>query len=367
MKVLVIGPSDRGSRGGMAAVARGIRESGLLNREFEIDVFPSYIDGNLLVRLLYSIFGCLRFLRIYRKYDLFHINTAERGSTFRKSFYLRRVKKAGKKAIIHIHGAEYLEFCDGLGPWGKRFVENFLRGADLVLALSEGWKRELEERFHLDNCRTLNNGVDVSEFSKAAGNAEANRNSFLFLGRLGARKGVYDLIEAAESAVRENPELRICIAGDGEVERVRRLVGEKGLERHVTVLGWIDGAQKMECLKNAATVVLPSYNEGLPVSILEGMAAGKAIIGTPVGAVPEVVGEENGILVKPGDISGLAQALLRCSSDLDLLKDMSCRNMEKAERIFDVGIMHERLADYYRQAAGEGERSGWTREDQLSA
>ena len=58
-------------------------------------------------------------------------------------------------------------------------------------------------------------------------------------------------------------------------------------------------------------VVLPSYHEGLPMAILEGMAAGKAIISTTVGAIPEVVTGENGALVEPGDVIALAQALLQ--------------------------------------------------------
>lgn len=349
MKVLMIGPSETRSKGGMAAVIRGIRCSARLSREFQIDSFPSYIDGSLMVRLLYSGYGYLRFLLCYKKYDLFHIHTAEKGSTFRKNLYLKRVKRAGKKAIIHIHGAEYLTFYDNLNARGKNIVDRFFGRADLVLTLSESWKRELESRVHVDTCRTLNNGVDPSELCTAVSDVEEYRNSFLMLGRLGERKGVYDLIEAVETAVRSNPDLKVCVAGDGEVEQVRALVSQKGLEQYITVLGWIDGAEKLERLKHASTVVLPSYHEGLPVFILEGMAAGKAVLSTTVGAIPEVVGPENGILVEPGDVSALAQGLLRCSSDVEMLRSMSQKNRERAENVFSIRRMHEQLAEYYRQ------------------
>ena len=62
------------------------------------------------------------------------------------------------------------------------------------------------------------------------------------LGRLGERKGTYDLIAAVELAARLNPALTVCLAGDGEVEEVRALVAEKGLEQNISVPGWIDGA-----------------------------------------------------------------------------------------------------------------------------
>lgn len=353
MKVLVIGPSVKKALGGMAVVIRGIRESELLNSEFEIDIFPSYIDGNLALRLWYSVYGYIRFLFCYRKYDLFHINTAEKGSTFRKYFYLKKIKKAGKKAIVHIHGAKYLAFYDCLGGWGKRTVDQFFRQADLVLALSKSWKRELEARIPIDTCRTLNNGVDPEEFAGAQTDIWERRNRFLMLGRLGVRKGVYDLIDAMELALAQNPELRLCLAGDGEVEEVRALVKEKGLEKQITVYGWAGREEKLALLKEAGTVVLPSYYEGLPMAVLEGMAAGKAIISTTAGAIPEVVGEENGILIKPGDIPALAQSLVRCSSDREMLQRMSHRNRERAEQVFSIRHMHGQLAQYYRQVMGQ--------------
>ena len=349
MKILEVGPSETRSRGGMAEVIRGIRESEVLSGEFEVDSFSSYIDGSLPVRLLYSLYGYLRFLTCCRKYDLFHIHTAERGSTFRKNFYLRRVKRAGKRAVVHIHGAEYLAFYDGLDSRKKEIVKDFFRRADLVLALSDSWKEELEGRFQMKACQTLYNGVEVEKLRPAVSDPSECRNCFLMLGRLGERKGTYDLIAAMELALRENPQLKLCLAGDGEVDRVRALVKEKGLEQNISVPGWIGEGERLERLKDAATVVLPSYYEGLPMSILEGMAAGKAIISTAVGAIPEVVGEENGILIAPGDIPALADALLQCSGSPGLLANMSKNNREKAEQEFSVRRMHQQLAAYYRQ------------------
>ena len=349
MKILEIGPSETRARGGMSEVIRSIRESEALAEEFEIDSFPSYIDGSLPVRLLYSLYGYLRFMICCGKYDLFHIHTAERGSTFRKSLYLRTVKRAGKKAVIHIHGAEYLTFYDGLSGRKKKIADDFFRRADLVLALSGGWKRELERRFAMKACETLYNGVDPAKLEPAGSDPMEHRNAFLMLGRLGERKGTYDLIAAAELAIRQNPRLKLCLAGDGEVEPVRALVKGKGLEENIAVPGWIDAAEKLRRLREAATLVLPSYHEGMPMAILEGMAAGKAIISTAVGAIPEVVGEENGILTEPGDVPALAEALLRCSGDAESLTRFSANNRKRAEEVFGIRRNHEALAEYYRQ------------------
>lgn len=363
MKVLLIGPSETRARGGMSEVIRGIRESETLRREFEIDSFPSYIDGGLPARLLYSAYGYIRFLLCCRKYDLFHIHTAEKGSAFRKGFYLRKVKRAGKKAVVHIHGAEYLSFYDNLGDWGKRKVDRFFSQADLVLALSGSWRKELESRFSMRACGTLYNGVDLERFQAGASDPQACKDAFLALGRLGKRKGTYDLIRAVELAVRKNPKLTVYLAGDGEVEEVRKLIGEKGLEKHAIVLGWIDHEEKLSYLQKVSTVILPSYFEGLPVSVLEGMAAGKAIISTDVGAIPEVVSPENGILIKPGNILALADSMLLCSNGVEMLKQMSRKNQEKVRELFSIQQMHQRLAEYYRQVMGEGGPPEWDRKD----
>ena len=79
----------------MAGGIRGLRESEGLNREFTVHSFPSYIDGSLPVRLAYSLYGLLRFWLLGRNYDIVHLHTAEKGSTFRKSLYLRAAKRAG--------------------------------------------------------------------------------------------------------------------------------------------------------------------------------------------------------------------------------------------------------------------------------
>ena len=347
MKLLVIGPSDTKSRGGMATVINGIRNSKVLNEKYDIDIFPSYIDGNILTRLLYSVYAYIKFLFVYKKYDLFHIHNASYGSTFRKRHYLKRIKKANKKVIAHIHGAKYLIFYDGLSEKKKAKVLDYLNNADMVIALSDNWKEKFESKFHITNCYSLNNGIDTEEFERAVCDLEAHRNTFAFMGRLGERKGAYDLVNAAELVVRKTPEIRIIMAGDGEIEKIKDLIKTKNLDGNIEVIGWIGFEKKIDLLKESATVVLPSYNEGLPMAVLEGMASGKAIISTTVGAIPEVVKEENGILIEPGDVQALSEALNKCNTNIEMIKSMSIKNIDKINKEYSMKKMHEKLDSYY--------------------
>ena len=349
MKILIVGPSDKKSRGGMATVVGDIRNSSVLNKLYDIDIHESYIDGNFFARLIHSVAMYVKFLFSYREYDLFHIHSASFGSAFRKAEYLKRMKSANKKVIVHIHGAKFLVFYNELNERKKAVIQNFLKSADMVLALSDDWKSRFEEAIGITNCKVLNNGIDNEEFIKAACDAENHKNEFVVLGRLGERKGTYDLIKAVKIAAKTNPDIKIYLAGDGEIDKVRDLISAEKLTDNIEIAGWVDHNGKMELLSKSATLVLPSYNEGLPMAILEGMAAGKAIISTTVGSIPEVVTEENGILIEAGDVNALADALIKCSNDVAMVEKMKVNNIEKIEKEFSVRKMHEILAGYYEE------------------
>ena len=137
------------------------------------------------------------------------------------------------------------------------------------------------------------------------------RVQFLSLGRLSERKGSYDLVNAFASL---SPELRararLVLAGDGDVEGVRQLAAPLG--DSVRVLSWIDSAERDRLLDASDVFVLPSHAEGLPMALLEAMAAGLPAIVTPVGGIPDVLthGAE-GLLVEPGTSYQLAAAMTR--------------------------------------------------------
>ena len=346
MKVLIIGPSPEKSRGGMATVISEIKSDIGLGTAFDIDIYASYIDGNIFIRTIYCIYAYLKFYFTKRNYDIYHIHAASRGSTFRKGYYVRAAKKWGKKVIFHIHGAQYMEFYQELSDKKKHSVLNILHKADIVIALSNEWKEKFDLTFKLDNCVVLENGIDVKKYEQSIVDVKQYRYSFLVLGRLGKRKGTFDLIDAVQIAKESVPNIKVYLAGDGDIERIKEIVSEKKLESNVEVVGWINLNDKLKLLKLVSTVVLPSYNEGLPMAILEGMAAGKGIISTIVGAIPEVISDKNGILIKPGDIKALAQALTIYAQDIDFLCSTSKENIIRVNERFSMEAMHNKLADY---------------------
>lgn len=285
-----------------------------------------------------------------KKYDLYHVHVASRGSTFRKGHYVDVIKRWNKKVILHVHGAQYLVFYDEITKKKQKRVVEILKKSDMVIALSQDWKDKFDERFGLMNCCVLENGIDMERLAPAVCEPVLHQNAFVTLGRLGQRKGTYDLVDAIDIARKTVPEVKCYFAGDGDVDKVKELVKTRDLEKNIEVVGWADFDKKLELLSSVSTVVLPSYNEGLPMSILEGMACGKAIISTTVGAIPEVINKDNGILIQPGDIKALANALVECSTNTSMIAQMSQNNIKKIDSSFSMKTMHKKLARYYETA-----------------
>lgn len=351
MKILIIGPSPTRSKGGMATVIEEIAKDKKLNEKFDIDIYESYIDGNKLKVLFFSVISFVRFYFTKRNYDVYHIHAASYGSTFRKGWYVRAAKKWGKKVILHIHGAEYMIFYDKSNK--KKKIRSILNAADRVIALSNEWKHRFDETFGLTNCVVLENGIDMERLQPAITSYQEHPHTFVSLGRLGERKGTYDLITAIEQAKTEVPDIKCYLAGDGEIEKCKDLIKQKKLDNNIIVVGWADFDKKLELLRKSSVLVLPSYNEGLPMAILEGMACGKAIISTTVGAIPEVVKKENGILVQPGDISGLRDALCKYCMDLEEVERIGSANIDLIKSNYSMNVMHQKLAMHYNDVMRE--------------
>ncbi len=351
MKILHIGPDLSKSRGGMVSVISEIIEDTHLNEKFHMDIYSSYISGIFFVRLFYSMFSFLKFYFSKQKYDIYHIHAASRGSIFRKGLYVRTAKKWGKKVILHIHSGIFIDYYKNLTDKRKALVKNILEMSDQVIVLSEGWKRAFVKEFGLRNCQVLRNCVDLDKFEGAVSDPKLHNHSFGVLAKIGPEKGIYDLIDATELAKKKIPDIKIFLAGEGETDNVKNLARRKNLEDNIHVVGWVDFEKKIALLKKVATVVLPSYSEGLPMAILEGMACGKAIISTFVGAIPEVVGDTNGTLISPGDVKALSDALIEYATNPDKLERVSIENISKIRDEYSIEKRNQILSGYYEQVA----------------
>jgi glycosyltransferase involved in cell wall biosynthesis len=159
----------------------------------------------------------------------------------------------------------------------------------------------------------------------------------LFLGILDPKKGFTDLMRAIPAVLAIVPTASFVFAGDGDVESARLLASELNISASVTFLGFVHGERKVRQLQCAAVLCLPSYDEGMPMALLEGMSYGIPVVATPVGGIPDLIcSGENGLLVSPGDIDGLARAIVSLLTNPALSASIGNAGFAHIERFHSI-------------------------------
>ena len=333
-------------KGGMVSVVKnylGCRDWG----NVRITFIPTHIETNKYLLMAYFSIAYIRILGLILlgKIDIAHLHVAERGSFYRKAFILQTLKRFGVKVILHHHGAEFDLFYNGLSGKRKEYVNKILRMADLNIVLSQRLVQMIKGKSPEAKVEVLYNAVNVPQTNPY----DIQSHNVLFLGRLGHRKGTYDLLEVIRRIDKELPsDVRFYLCGDGEVEEVKRKVEALGISHRISHIGWIDGKQKEDFMKQSMMNVLPSYNEGLPMTILETMAHGIPNISTSIASIPEVLHDgENGFLITPGDVDTLCKRILQLIDDNSLRSRFSQESYKLVKCSFSLNANIKRLSRFY--------------------
>jgi glycosyltransferase involved in cell wall biosynthesis len=302
-------------------------------------------DEALLDKLARFIASPLQLAAAVLRHDarIVHINCSLNAKAWwRDLAYLVVAKLCGARVVFQKHGGSLEEFT--ANPAFAALVRAVLKMADAIVVLSHAEMKAYEDFVPGQNVAVVPNGIDPAPYLKYNRRPAdpAAPLKLLYIGRLAPRKGLTETIDSlALLAPSVRPQL--IIAGSGPEEpRVRRQVREAGLNGQVTFAGpaWDD--YKVKLLNNADVLLLPSYSEGLPYSLLEAMAAGVVPIVTRVGAIPDVVHDGvHGRFVPVQDARAISDALRSLNEDRAALARMSqaCRS-----RILSSYSL-ERLAD----------------------
>jgi glycosyltransferase involved in cell wall biosynthesis len=294
----------------------------------------------------------LGLLCLTRRASVVHLNLAAHGSTLRKLLLMWLARTCGVPTLLHIHASKFIPFCESLGPSSRRLLIASLSRASLIVVIGEYWQNYLVESLGVpaNIVTVIHNAVPVSARLPAKGPDGDCR--IVALGLLGPRKGTPELLEALASPSLRALPWSAVIAGNGEVEAARRRALEVGIADRVEIPGWVDASTVASILAAADIFVLPSHNEGLPVSILEAMSAGLPVVTTPVGAIPELVlADETGLLVPPGSPSALAAALAALVENPALRLKFGQAARLRIERHFRIEGTAARFVDLYRRLA----------------
>lgn len=344
-KICMIGP-DPSVMGGIAAVVSGYLQSEL-SHTYNIKYISSHKDGSKFKKLIIAIKAYLNFIIycILSRPDIIHIHSSFGPSFYRKAIFIYIGNLFNIPIINHIHGAEFDRFYEQASSRKKSYIKKVYSRCDVIVVLSKEWKEKIEKI-------TSNNEIVIvenyAEVPKVKPGLEGKKDYVLFLGEVGKRKGAYDIPDVVEKVVKTIKNVKFIICGNGEIEDIKKILNEKGLNEYVEFRGWIGKEEKIKLLSCSKVYFLPSYNEGLPMSILEAMAYGLPVVSTDVGGIPTVVQNGiNGFIYKPGSNNEFADAIIKILSDVQLYEKLSVNNYDKVRNFYSLETNINKLNRIY--------------------
>jgi glycosyltransferase involved in cell wall biosynthesis len=234
-----------------------------------------------------------------------------------------------------------------------------LRRFPQVVAVSEAVRDSLREAgLQAERIAIIDNGVDLQRFASGSSSfaQEIGKGTRLvvgMVGRLVPQKGPELLLQAAQELLPRFPETLFVFVGDGPARpALEQLAKERGIAEHVIFAG-----QRNDLPGIYAAIdifALPSLNEGMPMTILEALAARKAIVATRVGAIPRLIlPGKTGLLIEPGDAAGLRDALARLLADEQLRSELAAAGNVWVGQNFSARAMSQKYLDLYHRLVEE--------------
>ncbi len=288
-------------------------------------------------------------LLITFRLGLLHINLSVRGSTVRKCLVSILAHWTGVPTVIHLHSGRFGEFYNGLPRWARATVRRMFERAACIIVPGRVWQTMLATELGLcrERIRVMPNAVGKPK-ALAGRVSPGGPCHIVMLGRMGPPKGLPELMEALGSATLRDLDWRITLAGDGDPDTYRKDADARGIGDKVTMPGWLDGDAVSSLLASADILVLPSRSENLPVSVVEALAYGVAVVTTPVGAIPEIVVDGvSALLVPIRNPGALAIALRRLVTDPALRRQIGDGGHEVFLNRLDIDRYAETLSEIY--------------------
>lgn len=355
-KILFVN-SDMTSRGGIASVIQTLYEENVSqNAPIGLSLLKTshYMDKSKiseLVLFVEAFFRCL-YMLLFKNIDIVHIHSSAGISFYRKCIFFFLSKSFRKKTIFHLHSSRFYEFFLTNNFLKNSLIKFVFNHADAVLVLCQDWKDKLRIKYPEAKVVTIYNPIQVESYNrKRPTNIKHDRLKVLFLAFLIPSKGVEDILEVAKKLKMEHVRnIEITIAGKGQLEdRILQDIKEYQLSEILKFRGWVDGQEKKNLLANSDVFFLPSYNEGMPISILEAMCNSLAIVSTPIAGIPDLVKEGvNGYLVEPGDIDVFCKILSMMSVENNMTFAMGQESYKLVQKFNSKEILEQLVCIYKR-------------------
>lgn len=287
------------------------------------------------------------------RYDIIHCHYGRNGI---KSLMLKEIGVSSGKLIVSFHGFDISNYVD---KYGNNIYEKLFEEGDLFLPIGESWKNRLMELgCNEEKIIVHRMGIDCSKFSFRERFPNLTRPiQLVSVARLVEKKGLEYSIRAIAKLAQNHPNIEYKIAGDGPLQNeLEKLINELQVQKQVQLLGWKKQSEILEILNGADILLAPSVTskdgdrEGIPVTLMEGMARGIPVVSTYHSGIPELVQDGgSGFLVPERNVDALAEKI-----DYLINHPECCAMMGRAGRTFvedkyDINKLNDRLVEIYQQ------------------
>lgn len=283
-----------------------------------------------------------------------HVNMAERLSLFRKSAIVVMSRALGIPVVLHLHAAQLHHFYRTLPRPLQALTRWVFSLPSSCVVLGTAARRFVTEELRVpaDRVEIVINGVPEPTEPRRKAEPGATQR-VLFLGNLSERKGVSDLLQALALPGFDTPRLEVALAGGGDMALYQAKTRQLGIDGFVHFEGWSDQRKVAHLMARADVLVLASYDEGLPLVILEALANGVAVVCSPVGEIPTVLTHGvNAFFVQPGDVAGLAAGLQQVLQQPDLMDSLERNGRVLYEQQFSLAGFFASVARVHQRHFG---------------
>jgi len=352
LKVGMIGPSLE-YVGGISAVVKTWMSSPEM-ADVELEYFASVGVGERKDKLRQSALAQARFVKRLAtgwRPDVFHIHCGGVVSITRKLSYITEIRAMGIPIVLHVHGSNHMEQIYARSPWHARGVRKLFQLAERIVVVSQYMEDRIKEWMGADfPVGRVYNPVPTRTYDPIPGFVRSERPVVLFMGWIIEAKGIFDLLAVVPRLAEAHPEVLVRFGGDGvHMDRFRAEADKCPTPYNLDVAGWVTGQAKLDAFAGADIFCLPSYSEGLPISVLEAMAARLPVVATRISGIPEqVIDGETGLMFEPRDRDTLFEHLSALVGDLKRARAMGAAGRARVEAVYDREVVTSKVVEAWR-------------------
>jgi len=355
IKVLLLGPSFV-FKGGVTNYLERLIQN-LKKEQIQVKYFAHGISPKAWKNIFLPFIIILQFVKIKKileefKPDIVHINPSlSIGAIIRDFLFLTIIKIYGYPVLLFIHGWQENISNKFQCIFWKHYFKKRFEMADAIVVLANQFKEKLVDLgINADKIYVSSMMVESEKYLPEDKNF-SGPYKILFCSNIKKEKGPFEILEAAPIVLRKFPNSKFIFVGNGkDLVKLKQKTKKMNLEKNVVFAGYKIGEEKNEIFKNAHIFAFPSYTEGFPTVILEAMAAGAALIFTPVGGlVDALVDGKNGYVVKsmPPNPEEISEKIIQLIKNKKVMKKMSENNLAEVKDKYDAEVVSKQIGEIY--------------------